>query len=84
MKLPSLLALVSALSFAGLAFGQSGKAQWKEYVFASDGFALTAPYAPKPHPDANIADATVYTIHLPDDSAVTLRVLNQREIVLRL
>jgi len=79
VKFPSLLALVSALSFAALAFSQSEKTQWKEYVFASDGFALTLPYAPKPHPDANLADATVYTIDLPnaDDGTVTLRVLHQ-------
>ena len=77
VKQPTLLALVSALSFASLAFGQSEKVQWKEHIFASEGFALTVPYAPKPHRDANVADATVYTINLPNASTVTLRVLHK-------
>lgn len=77
MKLSTLLAVFFVLLFPTLALGQTENTPWKEYVFASDGFALTLPYEPKPHPDANVADAMVYTVNLPDAATVTLRVLHQ-------
>jgi hypothetical protein len=47
----------------------SGQA-WKEYVYRSDGFAITVPEAPNRHPDANYPDTTAYTA-----AGTTLRVM---------
>ena len=60
--------------------GASGQqsANWKEYVFPKDGFALTSPSAPNPHPDMQLLDATAYTMGFPrTNEAITLRVLHQ-------
>jgi len=60
------------------ASGQEAAAKWAEYMFAKDGFAITSPFAPNPHPDTQLADSTAYTIHFPStDEAITLKVLHQ-------
>jgi hypothetical protein len=48
---------------------------WKEYVYERDGFAVNLPQEPSPHIDPNLPSATVYTIHLSSDSALSIRVL---------
>lgn len=45
---------------------------WKEYVYRSDGFAITLPEAPKPHPDTSYPSATAYTA-----GGMTLRVIER-------
>ncbi|HSZ02631.1 MAG TPA: hypothetical protein VK788_24260 [Terriglobales bacterium] len=50
---------------------------WKEYVFAADGFAITLPANPHPHPDATLPDVTVYTVSLPPNANLSLRVSHQ-------
>jgi hypothetical protein len=50
---------------------------WKEYVFADDGFAITLPDTPKPHADATLPDFTVYSVSLPGNTMLSLRVSHQ-------
>src|SRR5579872_3676374 len=56
------------------AYGQEAW-HWKEYVYERDGFAVTLPQAPNPHTDPSIPSATVYTIHLSSESALSVRAL---------
>ena len=56
------------------AYGQEAW-HWKEYVYGRDGFAVNLPQAPSPHTDPNLPSATVYTIHLSSDSALSIRTL---------
>jgi hypothetical protein len=66
------------VSVALFAAAQTGKTEWKELIYASDGFALTAPYPPLPHADAQIPDTNTYTVNIPqENSSVTLRVMRQ-------
>lgn len=53
------------------------QASWKEYVFADDGFGITFPGNPKPHADATLAEFTVYSVSLPDNAMLSLRVSHQ-------
>jgi hypothetical protein len=46
---------------------------WKEYVYASDGFAAKFPYAPEPHTDATNPDFKVWTIQLGHGAAISIR-----------
>ena len=79
MKQLRLLALVCAASLPVLVCSQVEKMPWKEVVYTTDGFALTAPYPPLPQLDADIMDTTVYTVHVPNakDAGLTLRVLHR-------
>ncbi|PYY19618.1 MAG: hypothetical protein DMG60_03605 [Acidobacteria bacterium] len=56
------------------AYGQQAW-HWKEYIYERDGFAVTLPQAPNPHTDPNLPSATVYTIHLSVESALSIRAL---------
>jgi hypothetical protein len=51
--------------------------EWKEYVFADDGFAITLPNAPNPHADATLPEFTVYSVSLPGNAMLSLRVSHQ-------
>jgi hypothetical protein len=72
------LIILIALLMSIIAVGQKARAEWKEYVFPADRFALTAPSAPNPHRDVIFKDATAYTVNLPTtDEGVTLRVMHE-------
>lgn len=45
----------------------------KEYSYPSDGFAIKFPYAPEPHTDSIHPDFKVWTIHLSQRAAISLR-----------
>lgn len=83
MKESGMTALVSITLWASFIFAQQQKPQWhpwpqwKEYVYAEDGFAITLPEDPHPHPDASLADTTVYTVVVPPQGNLSLRVLRQ-------
>ena len=49
---------------------RTGAQGWKEYVYRSDGFAITLPEAPNRHVDANYPNTTAYTA-----AGTTLRVM---------
>jgi len=51
---------------------------WKEYVFADDGFAITLPGTPEPHSDPSLPEFTVYSVPLPDNAMLSLRVSHQQ------
>jgi len=51
---------------------------WKEYVFADDGFAITLPGTPQPHADPSLPEFTVYSVSLPDNAMLSLRVSHQQ------
>jgi hypothetical protein len=71
--LASLFAL--AFTFFAVAVGQQKNSSWQEYTYPTDGFAITAPVAPKPQPSPALPGATVYPIALKDeDATVVLRV----------
>jgi hypothetical protein len=48
-------------------------ADWKEYSYPNDRFAMSFPYAPNPHADKINAGMTIYTIRLTPDSAISVR-----------
>src|SRR5437016_10909986 len=51
--------------------------EWKEYVYAVDGFAMTLPKPPvPPHKDSQMPDGTAYSVHLSDELTVGLHVGN--------
>jgi hypothetical protein len=50
---------------------------WKEYVFADDRFAITLPDLPKRHADATLPEFTVYSVSLPGNAMLSLRVSRQ-------
>jgi hypothetical protein len=74
-NLPTLVALGSPTGKAP-AIIQSQTA-WKEYVFGDDGFAIMFPEAPRPHADATFPEFTVYSVFLPGDAFLSLRVSHQ-------
>jgi hypothetical protein len=74
-----LLALIlSTFCLTVLTFCQSEKMSWKEYVYETDGFALTVPSEPTPHPDAIFPETTDYSV-TPHGAywGITLRVMHQ-------
>lgn len=68
-----------ALLILGLLAGtmsgpQTGKTPvWKEYVYASDGFAAKFPHVPEPHTDSTNPDFKVWTIQLDHRAAISIR-----------
>jgi hypothetical protein len=71
-----LLLVVCAL--VGTMFGQgspktSSSTPLKEYSYPSDGFAIKFPNGPEPHLDSIHPDFKVWTIHLNQNSAVSVR-----------
>jgi hypothetical protein len=78
MGVQSELIVLIALTTSFVAAAQKAGTEWKEYVFSADNFAVTAPYAPSPHPDIAFKDATAYTVNFPNtDDGVTLRVMHE-------
>jgi hypothetical protein len=45
----------------------------KEYSYASDGFAIKFPYAIEPHTDSIHSDFKVWTVHLSQQAAISIR-----------
>ena len=76
-NLPSLKPLCSPTEGSAPALAQRQNASWKEYTFADDGFAITLPDATTPHPDATLPETTVYTVSVPPDAKLSLRVSHQ-------
>ena len=65
-------------AICGVIFAQqrpklSGSAALREYSYASDGFAVKFPYAPEPHSDSIHPDFKVWTIHLTEGAAISIR-----------
>lgn len=73
-NLPSLKPLGSSTGGGGGALAQHQIASWKEYVFANEGFAITFPESPVPHPDAALPDMTVYSVSVTPRVRLSLRV----------
>ncbi len=61
-----------AFSLTPLTVAQNKKVPWKEMAYASDGFAITVPYPPLPHADANIPETNTYPIYFPDADGIRL------------
>ena len=71
-----LLLVVCAL--VGAVFGQERpkmptSTPLKEYSYPSDGFAIKFPYAPEAHADSIHPDFKVWTIHLSQRAAISIR-----------
>jgi hypothetical protein len=65
-------------TLVGAMFGQAPRKMpastpLKEYSYPSDGFAIKFPYAPEPHTDSTHPDFKVWTIHLSQRAAISIR-----------
>jgi hypothetical protein len=76
-NLPSLKPLGSSDGESGVDLAQHQIASWKEYVFADDGFAITFPESPNPHPDAWLPEMTVYSVSVTPFARLSLRVSHE-------
>ena len=56
--------------------GKQPQQQWREFVYPQDGFAITLPYAPRPHYDAGDRHINVYTVTL-GKTVVSLRAVSR-------
>ncbi|HVR25329.1 MAG TPA: hypothetical protein VMU26_18650 [Candidatus Polarisedimenticolia bacterium] len=70
--------LLVVFALVGAVLGQSSPKKsastpLKEYSYASDGFAIKFPYAPEPHTDSIHPDFKVWTVHLSDGAAISIR-----------
>jgi len=62
-RMSNTLRLISLMfCFSAIALGQQPSGVWKEYVYNSDGFAVTVPSAPTRHPDRQIPSTTNYDV----------------------
>jgi hypothetical protein len=73
-NLPNLKPLGSATEGSSR---QPQTVSWREYVFANDGFALTLPESPVTNSDARLPEMTVYSVSVPPDSKLSLRVSHE-------
>jgi len=76
-NLPNLEPLGSPTDENSLAVAKRRPRLRKEYVFADDGFAITLPEAPNPHPDAALPDMTVYTVSILPGAILSFRVSHE-------
>ena len=69
------LLVVCALAVAVFAQTPSKRpsAPLKEYSYASDGFAIKFPYSVEPHTDSIHSDFKVWTVHLSQRTAISIR-----------
>jgi hypothetical protein len=70
--------LLVVCAFIGVMFGQKApqtptSTPLKEYSYPSDGFAIKFPYAPEPHLDSVHPDFKVWTVHLSQHAAISIR-----------
>ena len=76
-NLPNLEPLGSPTDENSLAVAKRRPRLRKEYVFADDGFAITLPEAPNPHPDAALPEMTVYTVSILPGAILSFRVSHE-------
>jgi hypothetical protein len=63
LKMGNTLRSISLMfCLSALALGQQSSAAWKEYVYNSDGFAVSVPSAPTRHADPQIPRTTNYDV----------------------
>lgn len=70
--------LLVLCGLAGMMLGQQphkmpAPSSLKEYSYPSDGFAMKFPYAPNPHTDSIHSDFKVWTVHLTQRAAISIR-----------
>jgi hypothetical protein len=66
------------VSVALFAAAQTSKTEWKETIYAADGFALTSPEPSHPHEDGQFPDTTTYSLDIREEhQIVTLRVMHR-------
>ena len=70
--------LLLVCTLVGAMFGQEPRktpasTPLKEYSYPTDGFAIKFPYAPEPHTDSINPDFKVWTIHLSQGAAISIR-----------
>jgi hypothetical protein len=70
--------LLVVCALTGAMFGQEpaksrASTPLKDYSYPSDGFAVKFPYAPEPHSDSTDPDRKVWTIHLSQRAAISIR-----------
>jgi len=78
MQGPQLSKISLSLGFIFLALVVAAQqeiplAEWKEYSFAKDRFAMTFPYKPIPHADTINPGMTVYSIRLTSRAEISIR-----------
>lgn len=76
-NIPTLKPLGSSSEGSGVDLARPQIASWKEYVFADDGFAITFPESPIPHPDAWLPEMTVYSVSVTPFARLSLRVSHE-------
>lgn len=76
MRTSAIILLFALIMWSSFTSAQEKADAWKQYVFAEDGFAITVPQDPKPHPDSTLPDMTAYTVSL-GRGRITLRVSHQ-------
>src|ERR1035437_9388614 len=77
MKNSRVSLLVTLVLLGSFAFAQKQTVTWKEYVFVNDGYAITLPEAPNPHPDSTLPEMTVYSVSVQPNTRLSLRVSHQ-------
>jgi hypothetical protein len=72
-------ALLIILVISTLCLAQPKNVRWQEISYPADGFAVTIPFPPVPHPDAQMADTNTYPVYFPgqNDVRMTIRVKHQ-------
>jgi hypothetical protein len=74
---PQTLAQKQTAQKSGTKQAVAGKQpQWRVYVYPQDGFAITLPYAPRPHYDAGDRHINVYTVTM-GKTVVSLRAISR-------
>lgn len=73
-QFPIILVLCTVIASA-----QQPASQMREYLYASEGFAIKFPYAPQPHADRLHPDWTVYTVRLAQRAAVSIRIIEDSQ-----
>lgn len=71
---PRLVAFVLCLSV--VAIGQQPSWDWKEYVYKSEGFAITVPSTPSKHPDPQMPGTLNYDVAF-DEGVMRIGVIDQ-------
>jgi len=72
-RLPLVVVVLVGAMFCQTPRKASPSIALKEYSYPSDGFAIKFPYAPEPHTDLADSAFKVWTIHLRQRAAVTIR-----------
>jgi hypothetical protein len=72
-------ALSIILVISTLCLAQPKDVQWQEISYPPDGFAVTVPFPPLPHSDAQVPNTNTYPVYFPgqNDVRMTIRVKHQ-------